>query len=66
MTHARRPEERAGAPGVPPQSAPLVLRGREVGVDESAPGRPGRPVVMAIVNRTTDSFYAPARQLDDG
>ncbi|GAA3207854.1 dihydropteroate synthase [Oerskovia jenensis] len=51
---------------VPPQSAPLVLRGREVGVDESAPGRPERPVVMAIVNRTTDSFYAPARQPDDG
>ncbi|GAA1405044.1 dihydropteroate synthase [Oerskovia gallyi] len=51
---------------VPPQCAPLVLRGREVGVDESAPGRPERPVVMAIVNRTTDSFYAPARQLDDG
>lgn len=53
-------------PEVPLQSAPLVLRGREVGVDESAPGRPERPVVMAIVNRTTDSFYAPARQLDDG
>ncbi len=51
---------------VPPQCAPLVLRGREVGVEESAPGRPVRPVVMAIVNRTTDSFYAPARQLDDG
>lgn len=53
-------------PPVPPQCAPLVLRGREVGVDENAPGRPVRPVVMAIVNRTTDSFYAPARQLDDG
>ncbi|MHA7133967.1 dihydropteroate synthase [Oerskovia turbata] len=51
---------------VPAQSAPLVLRGRPVGVDESAPGRPERPVVMAIVNRTSDSFYAAARQLDDG
>ncbi|BDZ40933.1 dihydropteroate synthase [Paraoerskovia sediminicola] len=41
---------------VPPASAPLVLRGRDLG--------PG-PVVMAIVNRTDDSFYAGARTLDD-
>ncbi len=46
---------------VPPASAPLVLRGREVGVD----GRAVRPVVMAVLNRTTDSFYAPARVPDD-
>ena len=70
MTDAAPPvhgDRTSGAPsGVPPQSAPLVLRGRAVGVDEAAPGRPERPVVMAIVNRTTDSFYAPARALDDG
>ncbi|MGI5189970.1 dihydropteroate synthase [Promicromonospora sp. CA-289599] len=46
---------------VPPGSAPLVLRGREVGRD----GRAVRPVVMAVLNRTTDSFYAPARVPDD-
>jgi dihydropteroate synthase len=46
---------------VPPPSAPLVLRGREVGRD----GRAVRPVVMAVLNRTTDSFYAPARVPDD-
>lgn len=66
----RSPEQVASSAGlpsdVPPQCAPLVLRGRAVGVDEHAPGRPVRPVVMAIVNRTSDSFYAPARQLDDG
>ncbi|MFD6176452.1 MULTISPECIES: dihydropteroate synthase [unclassified Isoptericola] len=47
----------------PPAGTPLVLRGREVGR-----GSDGalRPVVMAIVNRTTDSFYAPARQPDEG
>ena len=73
MTHAIPPEGPSGPPvpgpaarAVPPQSARLVLRGRPVGVDESVPGRPERPVVMAIVNRTTDSFYAPARQPDDG
>jgi dihydropteroate synthase len=75
VTSAARAEEGAAATGapspspeapVPVQSAPLVLRGRAVGVDESAPGRPERPVVMAIVNRTSDSFYAAARQLDDG
>jgi len=42
---------------VPPSSAPLVLRGRELGA--------AAPVVMAIVNRTTDSFYAGARYPDD-
>ncbi len=41
--------------GVPAAAAPLVLRGR----------RFDRPVVMAIVNRTDDSFYPGARQLDD-
>jgi dihydropteroate synthase len=46
---------------VPEASAPLVLRGREVGRD----GRAVRPVVMAVLNRTTDSFYAPARVPDD-
>jgi dihydropteroate synthase len=46
---------------VPQASAPLMLRGREVGLD----GRAVRPVVMAVLNRTTDSFYAPARMPDD-
>lgn len=41
-----------GAP-VPGAGAVLRLRDRELG--------PDRPVVMAIVNRTTDSFYAAAR-----
>ncbi|SDS73845.1 dihydropteroate synthase [Paraoerskovia marina] len=41
---------------VPPPSARLVLRGRDLGA---------APVVMAIVNRTDDSFYAAARHLDD-
>lgn len=40
-------------PGVPAPGAVLRLRGRELG--------PARPVVMAVVNRTPDSFYAPAR-----
>lgn len=43
--------------GVPPVSSPLVLRGQEVGSNS--------PAIMAIINRTTDSFYAGARQLDD-
>ena len=42
-----------GAAGVPAAGADLRLRGRRFG--------PDRPVVMAVVNRTTDSFYAPAR-----
>src|SRR5690606_41960171 len=41
--------------GVPPRGTTLVLRGRVL----------DRPAVMAIVNRTDDSFYAGARQLDD-
>jgi dihydropteroate synthase len=41
---------------------PLVLRGREVG---RRPDGSVRGVVMAIVNRTTDSFFAPARLADD-
>ena len=41
--------------GVPPRGTPLVLRGREF----------ARPAVMAIVNRTDDSFWAGARTLDD-
>jgi len=51
----------AGPPTVPEASAPLVLRGREVG----RTGGAVRPVVMAVLNRTTDSFYAPARVPDD-
>lgn len=39
--------------GVPAAGAVLRLRGRTFG--------PDHPVVMAIVNRTPDSFYAPAR-----
>ena len=50
-------------PAPPHAGTPLVLRGREVG--RGADGAL-RPVVMAIVNRTTDSFYAPARQPDEG
>ena len=42
---------------VPVAAPPLVLRGRPVGVVGGA--------VMAIINRTTDSFYAPARFADD-
>ncbi|MFD6445242.1 dihydropteroate synthase [Promicromonospora sp. NPDC060204] len=55
--------DRAEAHGtaVPPPSERLVLRGREVGRS----GRAVRPVVMAVLNRTTDSFYAPARVPDD-
>jgi len=46
-----------GVPGgVPPAGAPLRLRDRVIG--------PERPVVMAVVNRTPDSFYAPARHDD--
>lgn len=42
----------------PPAGAVLRLRGRAYG--------PGTPLVMAIVNRTPDSFYAGSRQLADG
>lgn len=45
-------------PGVPAGAAPLRLRGRTFG--------PDRPVVMAVVNRTPDSFYAAARYDDGG
>lgn len=44
-------------PGVPAGAAPLRLRGRTFA--------PDRPVVMAVVNRTPDSFYAAARYRDD-
>ncbi|MET0789864.1 MAG: dihydropteroate synthase [Cellulomonas sp.] len=40
----------------PPVGAVLRLGGREIG--------PEHPVVMAVVNRTPDSFYAPARYDD--
>jgi dihydropteroate synthase len=43
---------------VPPPSAALTLGGRVF--------PPGRLVVMAIVNRTPDSFYPPSRQYADG
>jgi dihydropteroate synthase len=44
--------------GVPAAGATLRLRDRTFG--------PDRPVVMAVVNRTTDSFYAPARYDETG
>ena len=55
--------ETAPGPGPAPQpvpaaGAPLLLRGRWFG--------PGQPVVMAVVNRTPDSFYAAARYDDAG
>lgn len=40
-----------------PGQAVLRLRGQEYGLEH--------PVVMAIINRTTDSFYPGARQADD-
>lgn len=43
---------------VPPAGVPLRLRGRVLA--------PDRPAVMAVVNRTPDSFYAAARTADDG
>lgn len=43
--------------GVPPAGVPLRLRGRVLAE--------GRPAVMAVVNRTPDSFYAAARAADD-
>ena len=42
---------------VPPRAPALVLRGRELA--------PGRAAVMAVVNRTPDSFYSRARAADD-
>lgn len=41
----------------PPSGVPLRLRGRVVAA--------GRPAVMAVVNRTTDSFWSGARAADD-
>ncbi len=46
-----------GREAVPPSSAELRLGGRAFG--------PGRLLVMAIVNRTPDSFYPGARQYAD-
>ena len=43
--------------GVPSRGVPLRLRGRVLA--------PDRPAVMAVVNRTPDSFYAAARSADD-
>jgi dihydropteroate synthase len=42
--------------GVPPGASPLRLRGREL----------AGPAVMAVVNRTPDSFYAAARYDEPG
>ena len=47
----------SGLPG-PREPGPLVLHGR------SFP--PGRLLVMAIVNRTPDSFYRPGLTWDEG
>src|SRR5450830_1676471 len=44
--------------GVPAAGADVRLRGQTFG--------PDHPVVMAVVNRTPDSFYAPARYDDAG
>ena len=44
--------------GVPAAGADLLLRGRRFG--------PDHPVVMAVINRTPDSFYAAARYDDAG
>ncbi|SHJ66905.1 Dihydropteroate synthase [Tessaracoccus bendigoensis DSM 12906] len=41
-----------------PTPVPLILRGQRFDA--------GRPAVMGIVNRTPDSFYAPARHTDVG
>ncbi len=43
-------------PGVPAGAPPLRLRGREI----------AGPAVMAVVNRTPDSFFAPARHDEGG
>ncbi|MBE1877087.1 dihydropteroate synthase [Myceligenerans pegani] len=56
-----RTGERPATAGIPAGSPPLVLRGRELG----RTGGAARPVVMAVVNRTTDSFFARARLPDD-
>lgn len=41
-----------------PRAAPLVLRGQRFDA--------ARPAVMAIINRTPDSFYSANRLVDDG
>src|SRR5699024_6373032 len=48
---AHRPRAR---PPVSTGPSPLVLRGHTFDA--------ARPAVMAVINRTPDSFYAPARQ----
>lgn len=48
----------AGLAGVPAAGAAVRLRDRVLG--------PDHPVVMAVVNRTPDSFYAPARYDEAG
>lgn len=63
MSAPAAPHPAVAPSAVPPAGTPLVLRGREVG--RGADGA-HRPVVMAIVNRTTDSFWSGARQHDDG
>jgi dihydropteroate synthase len=45
----------AGTPGTPPTPARLRLRGRELAL------RPGRPLVMGIVNANPDSFSDAVR-----
>lgn len=44
-------------PFLPPAGVPVKLNGRTFPAEH--------PVVMAIINRTTDSFFPGARQLDD-
>ena len=56
------PSSRADAPVLTDpqygaQPAPLILRGQEVGATS--------PAIMAIINRTTDSFFEGARQFDE-
>ena len=58
MTSAPGTRAVPGLAGVPAAGAVLRLRDRVLG--------PDHPVVMAVVNRTTDSFYAPARYDDAG
>ena len=52
----RSASERPGPGSVPPPAAVLRLRGRAFDA--------ARPAVMAIVNRTDDSFWAGARHAD--
>lgn len=47
-------------PHVPPSGTRFVVRGQTIGGSGGA-----APAVMAIVNRTTDSFWSGARQWDD-